>query len=337
MSRAVGGPSLRKLVAGLVLGAVASTLWAQVDPNRVVFVVNGEEIKGAEYYRRMEYLPGAGKMLGDRFAEMPPGFMTIETMITERLVYQLAKQQHCMPTDDEVKAELERAKLDNPKIEDDWLASGRLIEDLLNQYRFELAQFKLATIGTIITDTQVDDHYKKYPTEFTIPKQLKLRVIAVDSSEKKDEVDKALAAGTSFADAASKFSVDVTRIDGGLYGIVPEDGVKEPAKSALEGLAVGKATDWLPVKDQPLFLKFYKEDVYPAKLLPLDARLRETTRRRLMLETANDKKTNNVAKMMADMRRNAQIDIKQKDFAAAYDKFIKNYLKQQDAKTGAGN
>ena len=76
--------------------------WSQVDPARVVAVINGEEIKGAEYYRRMEYLPGAGKMLGDRFAEFPPGFMAIEQIITERLVYQLAKQKHCLPTDAEI-------------------------------------------------------------------------------------------------------------------------------------------------------------------------------------------------------------------------------------------
>lgn len=329
---------MRKLIAGLAFAATASIGWSQIDPDRVVVVINGEEIKGAEYYRRMEYLPGTGQMLGDRFAEFPPGFMTIEQLITERLVYQLAKQKHCLPTDDEIQAELNRAKQENPKFEDNWLASGRLIDDLLNQLKFELTQFKLATLGITITDQEVDDHYQKYPSEFTVPKRLKLRVIVVESDEQKDAVDKALAAGTSFADAASHYSVDISKVDGGSYGIVPENGVQEPAKTALANVQVGKTTAWVPATSGGVtrYLKFLKEDVYPEKLLPLDDKLREETRRRLMLDKAKHSGVNDVAKEMAEMRKSAQIDIKQKDFADAYAKFIKGFLQQQDAKLGTG-
>src|SRR5471030_1100048 len=71
-----------------------------VDPGRVVAVVNGDEIKGAEYYRRMEYLEGVGIRLGNQFAEFPPGFLAIQKIIDERLTFQLAKSKGVYPTDD---------------------------------------------------------------------------------------------------------------------------------------------------------------------------------------------------------------------------------------------
>ena len=148
-------------------------------------------------------------------------------------------------------------------------------------------------------------------------------------------MDAALAAGTPFADVATKYSIDVTKADGGLYGIVPIDGLKETAKAALTDLSVGKTTGWLPAEARSL--KFLKEAVYPANLLPLDSKAREETRKEMMLKRANAKGTNTVAKEMAEMRRSAQIDIKQKDFADAYKKFIEGYLKQQDAKLNPGN
>src|ERR1035437_2972552 len=115
------------------------------------------------------------------------------------------------------------------------MGGGRLMEDLLNQFKFELTQFKLATNGVTVTDQQVDKFYQEnLKAIFTLPKRLKLRVIVVESDAAKSTVDQALASGTSFQEAATKFSGDVTKVDGGLYGIVPEVGLKEPAKSALE-------------------------------------------------------------------------------------------------------
>src|SRR5438309_1536369 len=88
-----------------VLG-VAASVHGQVDPNRVVATVNGEPIKGEEYYRRMEYLPGVGRFSGDHFAEFPPGFMTLDQLITEKLVMQLAKQKGVAPAAPEIQEEL---------------------------------------------------------------------------------------------------------------------------------------------------------------------------------------------------------------------------------------
>src|SRR4051794_21708042 len=118
MPTRLGGDGLKKTIfAGLMLALMGVSMAQNpVDATRVVATVNGVEIKGAEYYRRMEFLPGVGRNLGDGFAEFPPGFLTLEQLITEKLVLQLAKDKGVFPTDVEVKAELDYRKTKNPNL-----------------------------------------------------------------------------------------------------------------------------------------------------------------------------------------------------------------------------
>jgi len=323
---------LKKFIQALIFLSWAATTLAQVDPNRVVVTINGEQVKGDEYYRRMEFLPNVGKRLGDRFAEFPPGFMTIEQLITERLVFQLAKEKNCMPTEGEVQAEFARLKAENPKNVQDWIEAGKLIEDLLTKIKYDLATFKLVTRGITITDQEVDEFYKaNKASKFTIPKRVKLRVIVVDSEDKKAAVDKELTDGKSFGEVAQKYSLDVTKVAQGEYGTVPLDDLTEPVRNALSTTPIGKSTVWIPAKDQ--FVKFLKEDAIAETVIPLDDKLRWEIRKRLMLDKGRVK--NDIAKMMLEARKNAKIDIKNKEFAEAYNKFIQNYMSQQEAKTGA--
>jgi len=324
--------SLKKFIQAVIALAISTAALAQVDANRVVLTINGEEIKGAEYYRRMEFLPNVGMRLGDRYAEFPPGFMTIERLITERLVYQVAKANNCLPTEGEIQAEYARAKAENPKYVQDWIDSGKLLEDLLNQFKYELTTFKLVTRGITITDQEVDDYYKaNKASRFTIPKRVKLRVIVVDSEEKKTAVDNELAAGKPFGEVAQKYSIDVTKVAQGEYGTVPLDDLAEPVRNALATTSIGKTTVWIPAKEQ--FVKFFKEDTVPETVIPLDDKVRRDIRTRLMLDKGRVK--NDIAKLMLEARKNAKIDIKNKEFAEVYKKFNENYISQQEAKTGS--
>jgi foldase protein PrsA len=314
---------------GLLLG-LGSSVFAQVDPNRLVATVNGEEIKGAEYYRRMEYLPGVGRQNGQAFAEFPPGFLTIEALITERLVLQLARQKGVLPSDQDVQNEFAARNADNPDILVAWQQSGRTVDELKRQILIELAQFRVATFGVTITDQQIEDYYAKNPSTFTTPKRYKLRVIVLKEQKKKAEVDADLGAGKSFGETAAKYSDDISRVNGGVYGTIPEDFLSDTVKDALKGVKIGKSTDWLELtlsdgsKDA---VKFYLEDILPETKTPLDTKLKRALRQRLMAEEG--KKVNNVAKDMAALRAKAKIDIKQPEFADVYKKFIEGYLKQQ--------
>ncbi len=320
---------LKKIWFAAALLLVSGVAVAQVDPARTIAIVNGEEVKGGEYYRKMEFLGGVGKRDGDNFFEAPPGFLTLEQLITERLVLQLAKQKGALPTDIEVAAELKSRTEDNPKLLSDWTALGRTPEELNGQIRYELAQFKISSFGITVTDQEVEKHYKDTPTMYTVPKQVKLRVIVVEKDAEKVAVDKELSAGKPFNDVAKLLSADISRSNGGEYGTVPLAMLSTVARTAVEAVKIGQSTAWVASQTADggnRFVKFQVLDILPEKKLDLDPKLRRNIRRQLMLDRGRVK--NDIRKEMNAMRAKANIDIKEPQFAEIYKKFIEQYLKQ---------
>ncbi len=314
---------------GILFGTFA-TAQAQTDPNRVVATVNGEEIRGPEYYRRMEFLPGVGKQTGQVFSEFPPGFLTIEQLITERLIIQLAKAKGVLPNENDVQSEFALRLADTPDILTNWLAGGRTTEELKQQIKIELAQFRIASFGVTITDQQVEQDYEKSKSRYTTPKRYKLRVILLKDSSKKDKVDADLIAGKKFGDTAALYSDDISRLRGGEYGIVPVEALATTVAEALKTVKIGSTTPWLDLKlgdGTSVTLKFFLEDTYPEIVAPLDGKLRRAIRQRLAVERGRAQ--NDISSQMKAARTKAAIDIKQPEFAEAYKKFIEGYLKQQ--------
>ena len=300
---------------------VASFSSAQVDVNRVVVVINGEEVKGGEYYRRMEHLPGVGKASSGGFAEYSPGFLTIEQLITERLVFQLAKERSVDPTDAEVQAELTAMMEDNPKLLEEWQNGGRTRPELEYEVRYQLAQFKLLSKGITITDQQVEQFYKDNPTMFTVPKRAKLRVIVVDSRTAADAVDADLKSGKTFAAVAMARSLDLSKSIGGDYGVTPIGQLSQQAQDAVNKRKPDGTTEWL--ESEGNYIKFLVEQVLPEEKQPLDAKLKRQIRKMRMID--NGRVKNDLQKDMAAMRAKAKIDIKQKEFAEAYTRFTKTF------------
>ncbi len=314
---------MKKAVFVSALLALAVSAFAQVDPNRTVATVDGVDIKGAEYYRRMEFLPGVGKDMGSGFAEFPPGFLTLEQLITERLVFELAKKKGVSPTEPEIQAEFDRRRQVNPKLLEQWGSMGRTEAELRYNIKFDLAQFKILTAGVTVTDQEIDQHYKNNPAEFTIPKQVRLRVIVVRSAEDAAKVDKELAT-KAFADVAKAFSVDVTAPQGGEYGTVPLTYLNEQVRKAVGATKTGATTPWFPSANGTTQFKFLVEEIIPEKLQPLDANVRFATRQRMMMDQGRIK--NNIKKELDELRKTATIDIKEPTFAQAYKKYIDAYL-----------
>lgn len=313
---------MKRIFAAVWLALVVAPCFAQVDPNRVVATVNGEEIKGDEYYRRMEHLPDVGKVLeGGRIAVYPPGFLTIVQLIDERLVLQLAKEKGVYPTDQEV-LDLEKESMAaDATLMQRWLNSGNTEDELKNQFRYEAAKFNLQTQGITVTDQEVADHYQKYPPKK--PKMITLRLIAVQDEASEKPVDDDLAAGKSFADVAQARSIDVTQVKAGELGTIPMDALPKNVYQALDQMKIGTVSDWLDASGAKV--KYLVEGKSPEETLPFDAVLKTQLRRELMLDKGAVK--NNVVQEISDYRKAAKIDIKPKEFAQAYDDFVKAYLK----------
>lgn len=304
--------------------------FGQVDPARVVATVNGEEIKGQEYYHRMEFMPGVGRRTGSQFIEFPPGFLAIEELVTERLLLQLAKDRGVTPTDAEIQSEINNRAAEDPKFIENWLSTGQNRADLDDQIRIELAQFKLQTQGITITDQEVDDYYNHNPNFFTTPRLYKLRTIVVTSLDSKKPVDDALASGKLFADVAKAYSEDVTKAAGGDFGEIAINQVPDGSREAILAAKIGETTGWVAL--QNTFAKFLVENIKPERKIDLTPALRRQIRRQQMLERGSQK--NDLAKDMAAMRTKSKVDIKEKAFADAYARFVENYLKSATAPRG---
>jgi parvulin-like peptidyl-prolyl isomerase len=292
---------------------------AQVDPNRVVLTVNGEEVKGSEYYERMEFLPGVGTVRGQDFLEAAPGFLTLNRLIEERLLLQVAKENKCLPTDAEIAGIYAERVADMPNYEKTYTEAGVTKKYVEHQIRLELAQFKLQTMGINVTDQEVDKHYKENPGRFTIGKRVKLSVITVPEF-RKDEADKALAT-KSFAEVAKAMSQDQSAKDGGALGFIFEVELGDQIKAAIKPLKIGGMTAW--IKGENAVVKFRVDDIVPEQVKPLDAKMKKDLRRSLMVDRGMAK--NNVEALLRAARKNAKIVVNQNQFKSEVTKMLERY------------
>src|SRR5262249_50571792 len=144
---------------------------------------------------------------------------------------------------------------DNPSLMQDMVDRGLSEQDVRNQIKHDLVNFKLQTFGITVTDQEVQNYYKKNPSEFTTPKRLRVRLIAVKTDADTAAVDADLKSGKSFADVAKDKSIDVTKATGGDLGTCPIDYFAGQVQDALNGAKIGGTTAWLAVGTGPAAAK----------------------------------------------------------------------------------
>lgn len=298
-----------KLLGTAALAAIATLVLtpsatAQVDASRVVVRVNGESITGETYYRRMEVLPNVGRMREGRFTEYAPGFLTLQQLINETLLLQLARSNNVYPTEQQVTEELERRLLYNPDLLTGFELLGLDESFLRYDTRLNLAEFNLQTMGITVTDFEVEKYYNDNPGLFIAPKRYRLRMIAVGSEEQKRTVDAELDGGTSFAEVARRHSEEASRIAGGDMGIVEERNLGEPMRPVVAATAAGQISAW--VEAQNYHFKFLVEEIFPEEKLEFDEELKHEIRKSLMLTQGRQR--NNLSEMMEEARRRANIE-----------------------------
>jgi len=304
-----------------VAGAGAAMLVsAQIDPSKDVVVVNGQPVKGSEYYRRMEFLSGVGKMTPGGFAAAPPGFLTIQRIVDEKLMLQLCEERKCTPTDAEVKQELEDRIADNPDLLKGWTGSGGTEAELNYAIKLELAELKIVSQGITVTDQEVEAFYKANPTMFTFPKRFKLRLLAVPDEAKRDAADTDLKGGMAFLEAVKKHSDHASKFNDGQLGELPVDVMSANLKAAVEGVKIGTATDW--IRTEAGFYKFLVENITPERVQTLDDRTRRQLRRKLAVDRGRVK--TDIAKLMADARSKARVEVNIPAFKGSVSKYLKD-------------
>lgn len=304
------------------MASIAALLFAAAIAQEVppVVVINGESVLTSDYYRRMEFLPGLGTISKTgQFVEISPAMATLDTMITEKLLLQIAKSKNMVPTEAEVDKEIAYRLKGNPQMVEKWTAYGRSLPELRSIIKAEYAQFKLQTEGILVTENDVQSLYEaSKATRYTIPARVKLRVITVRDASTKKKVDDELKAGKTFIFCASQYSTDASSKIGGDFGTVPLDVLSEDVKTALGALKKGEMSAWLGA--DTVFARFFVEDKMPEAVTPLNDLMREDLRRELMLRKGAAK--NDIGKMIRDARQKAAIKFSSPELDKNYQKFI---------------
>ena len=228
----------------------------------------------------------------------------MQQIVNEILIWQLATEKGVAPTPAVVDAELAKRLARAPELKEAFRLLGLTDDDLKHEIKIELAEFALTTMGVNVTDQEVEGYYRAHPDQFSVPKRLVLRIIAVADEAAQRKVDGELAAGKSFADVARALSVDPSARDGGMLGEIPFDGLGDQAKSALQNATKGSVSSWVP--GSIVRVKFFVEDLKPAETIPLDADQKVAIRRQLMLDKGQVR--NNLPKMLAEFRKKARIE-----------------------------
>jgi|GEM_PF-514813 len=329
---------MKNLIICCFLVVLASAGFGQTTPTQPasgsVASVNGQSISSGEYYQRMEFLTDVGTLVGSHLIDLPPGLLTLDRIITERLVLQLADQHHVSPTEAQIDQALRDALTADPNLETNWTQSGRTEDQLRAQYKIDVAKFNLLTEGIIITDQQVQDQYNNHPDLYTIPKLDHLRIIVVKSQADEQKVDADLAAGKAFKDVATADSVDITKVRGGDFGNVPESSLPDLFKTALTGVKIGGTTDWFHGDNaQPMYsMKLLFEDATPGKLLPLTDSLKAQIRHRLMEDQGSV--AHDISKELDALRAKSDIQISNPVFANAYKALVKQQESNDQVENG---
>lgn len=322
------------LSLSILLGvtAVPTLSLAQEKP---AIAVNGVSLSMQEYYRRMEYLQGVGRVSRNSdFVELFPAIATIDTVITELLMLQVAKERGVLPTEAEIDFEVGYRSRLSPKIVDSWIASGRTMPEYRQMIKVEIAQFKLQTQGQTVTPGDIEDLYNlSKDTLYTSPSRVKLRIITVRTAEAQSTVDAEFKAGKSFQAIAALYSTDLSSKDGGLFGEVPMEALSEPVRKAITNLKKGERTEWISAGEA--YAKFLVEEIIPKSVQPLTDDIREDLKRQILVRKSRGK--NDVAKMLREARAKAKIEISNPKFDQAYKSFIESEQKRLENSGGASS
>lgn len=191
-------------ILGLIIGVV---VMRQREHSKVIVVsVNGANVTRDDLFNHMQDSYGAQVM---------------HTLVQNQLQLQFAQKKNLAPTQAQVDAEY--AKLSSrPNFAQALAQSGMQEGDFKENLRVQLAETNVITQGVTATDADAQAYYKAQsnpdnPTaQFYRPAQVSLRAIATQTEPQAQKALTDLSTGTPFELAASTYSADTSRTNGGL-------------------------------------------------------------------------------------------------------------------------
>lgn len=235
----------------MLLGALCLVTACSTDyfrSRKHVATVNGEKIYLDEYRQRLNAQKGllSLKVFPDSLNKQALLKEEIlESMITEKIVFQRARELNLLVSD----AELERKLID---IRKDYgnnffnllLAQNVRYEDWREELRKEMLWNKLvaADVNSLIrvSDKEAEDYFNDHPGMCKTEMRVRAAQIVVRDARKADEVKTRLEQGEDFTVVAAQVSTGPEAVRGGDLGLISRRTMPEPLDKTIFNLPAGK-------------------------------------------------------------------------------------------------
>jgi len=285
----------RTSILTLTFGAVAlSTLSGCHGPANetkptetgIAATVNGEPISLAEYdeHNGIKHSVQVSGPQGPSQIQVigTIGLQSMQELVDQKVLMQLAKDQGVAPTEADIDAELKFQTELRPDYVDTLKDEGLNLEQIRSELRIGLAREHVIVKGVVVKPTEVDDYIKKHQDRFIEPARATVFYIQLPSPAREADLDKELASGKSFNDVASEFGQKPNgKGFGGLYRISVISSMPKEIQDAVNKTDAKHVTGWLHIGQS--FFKFYVEAKSPSKPKVLTASERELIRRSLSM------------------------------------------------------
>lgn len=303
---------IQKVLSFTMIIILAASLFVGCAPkDKLVATVNGENITKTEFDKtfnqfKLQYEQQYGPEVwendveGRKFIDVAKEKI-LEVEIALRLEGKKAAELGLTVTDEELKAELEKAKTyfgDEAKFNEFLTSQQMTLESLNDTMKKQMISTKLQekiNENTAITDQEVEAYYNDNKEQF---KQAKASHILVKTKEEADAVKKRILAGEDFATVAKAVSTDPSaQQNGGDLSYFYYGDMVEPFSAAAFALKVGDVSE--PVKSD---YGFHIIKTVDFRIAPL-----EETKDSIQTNLLTSKQNEVYTKMMDELTKAATI------------------------------
>ena len=278
---------------------LAAFLFAGCGGDKVVAVVNGENITADEVNTRLEQIAAMygydleSQESKERIGQLEQQVM--EYLIEEKVILQSAREKNISVSDDAIAVEMKKIKeqLQDEDKYQEFLEARKFTEDNLKSFianQLMLDQLIDEVTREITTsDRDPKAYYEEFKSEFYQPEKIKARNIVVSSEEEAKAIITRLDQGEDFTKLAVELSIDPTAKDNeGLIDYFDSTAMLvEEFKEAAFALKVGEYTK-TPVQTLYGYHIIKAEDKIAAKTLSFEE-VKDELLNRFIMEDRNEK------------------------------------------------
>jgi len=307
----------------VLLGLCASLGAGQQVVEEIVAVVNDDVITMSqvrrEYDIRMQAIQASNLQGEDReLAVAELRTQLVDTMITDLLLLQLAREKNINVTE-QLKNAVENIKKENNLATDEDLKRALLSQGLewdawLKQVEETILRQSavMNEVGRSIAldEAEVVDYYKKHPAEFTEPEEYTLRAVYLAASDadpaaletRRKEIGDKVKAGGDFAEISGTLSDAPLKESKGDLGAIKKGDLDKALLAAVEKLKKGEISEWAQGRAGWYLLKL--EDKKESRLKTF-----EESRRAIEDRIYNQKQAVELDKFLVGLKKKSYIKI----------------------------